>query len=258
MRPSPPFQPKQPAEEATSSAAPARSPRTTSGDPLLAAICHDLRAPLAAVSMGANFVLQTTPEGEAAGRSRRVLQAIVRSCKQMERIIRDFGDLSEIEGGSVVLRMGLHDAAQMLELAAESARADGAGRSVVIAVAPPPEPILMHCDRDRLLRAFHHVFHNAVRHSPDGATVAASVREDDGNVSFDIVDQGQGLSDETLAHLYDRTWHSKRAERVGAGLGLAIVRGFVDAHDGHIDVDTRVGGPTRFRLTLPKNLPTKH
>src|SRR6185369_9247371 len=90
-------------------------------DSLLASICHDLRAPLAAVTMGANFVLQTTPEGED-GRSRRVLQAILRSCKQMERIVRDFGDLSEIEGDAVYLRLGVHDPGEMLEIAAEAAR----------------------------------------------------------------------------------------------------------------------------------------
>src|SRR5262249_35110372 len=86
------------------SAAAAAVGREAARDPLLAAICHDLRAPLAAVTMGANFVLQTVPEEDpASGRSRRVLQAILRSCKQMERIVRDFGDLSEIEGHALAL-----------------------------------------------------------------------------------------------------------------------------------------------------------
>ena len=73
-------------------------------DQLLAAICHDLRAPLAAVTMGANFVLSTTPEETANTRSRRVLQAMLRSCRQMERLVRDFGDLSEIEANAEKIR----------------------------------------------------------------------------------------------------------------------------------------------------------
>jgi signal transduction histidine kinase len=227
-------------------------------DPLLAAICHDLRAPLAAVTMGANFVLQTTPEAEASGRSRRVLQAILRSCKQMERIVRDFGDLSEIEGDALVLRMGLHDARQMLEMSVEAARTEGEARSIQLALVLPAQPILIQCDRDRILRALHHVLHNAVRFAPDGSTVTAALHEQDGDVSFAITDRGPGITQETLAHLYDRTWHAKRAERVGAGLGLAIVRGFVEAHGGHVGVETAEGGPTTFSLILPKSVPTKH
>ncbi|MDF2693640.1 MAG: Osmosensitive channel histidine kinase KdpD [Labilithrix sp.] len=233
------------------SPAPPKKPRGR--DPLLAAICHDLRAPLAAVTMGANFVLQTTPEDEASGRSRRVLQAILRSCKQMERLVRDFGDLSEVEGDAVELRLGVHDAAQMLEIAAEGARPNGLARNVTIEVRRPDTPPLLRCDRERMLRALAHVLDNAVRFSPDGGTVAAEVEEHDGDVRFIVTDQGPGIPDETLANLYDRTWHARRAERVGSGLGLAIVRGFLRAHSGTVEVATKAGGPTSFMLVLPKD-----
>jgi len=242
-----------PAGQAPASVA-APGKRERGRDPLLAAICHDLRAPLAAVTMGANFVLQTTPEDEAGGRSRRVLQAILRSCKQMERLVRDFGDLSEIEGDAVELRVGVHDAGLMLEMAAEGARQNALARNVQITIAKPESPPLLRCDRDRILRALGHVIDNAVRFSPDGDTVALSVDEVDGNVRFRVTDHGPGLSDETLANLYDRMWHARRADRVGAGLGLAIVRGFLVAHGGTVNVDSKPG-ETTFTLMLPKDLP---
>lgn len=226
-------------------------PKRTSGrDPLLAAICHDLRAPLAAVTMGANFVLQTTPEDEASGRSRRVLQAILRSCKQMERLVRDFGDLSEIEGNAVVLRMGVHDAGEMLEIIAEGARPQGLVRNVEIHVSRPHEPVLVHCDRDRMIRALGHVIDNAIRFAPQGTPVKVAVHEAAGNAIFTFTDRGAGLSEETMKNLYDRTWHGKRADRVGAGLGLAIVRGFVTAHGGRVEVDSEPGSTT-FSLVVP-------
>jgi signal transduction histidine kinase len=223
-------------------------------DPLLAAICHDLRAPLAAVTMGANFVLQTTPETEESGRSRRVLQAVLRSCKQMERLVRDFGDLSEIESNAIELRTSVHDAGEMLERVAETARPAGLARNVVIDVSKPQNPVQLRCDHDRLIRALTHVLDNAVRLAPDGTTISASVDEVDGEVRFTIRDRGPGLSEETRAHLYDRTWHSKRADRAGAGLGLAIVRGIVLAHGGRVDVDSKPGDTT-FRLVVPKDGP---
>ena len=221
------------------------SPKKPRGrDPLLAAICHDLRAPLAAVTMGANFVLQTTPEDEASGRSRRVLQAILRSCKQMER-------LSEVEADAVELRLGVHDSGQMLETAAEGARPNALARNIEITVSRPEPGPPLHCDRERVLRALAHVLDNAVRFSPDGGVISLEEKERDGTIRFSVTDHGPGISEETLAHLYDRTWHAKRAERVGAGLGLAIVRGLVDAHGGQIEVDSKPGSTT-FTLVFPK------
>lgn len=227
----------------------------TGRDPLLAAICHDLRAPLAAVMMGANFVMSTIPEDEAAERSRRVLAAVLRSCKQMERLVRDFGDLSEIESGTVILRLAEHDAREIATMAAEAARTSGA-KARLITVAEGElrgQPILLRCDRDRVLRALAHVLDNAVRFAPEGSAVEIAVTERGGQIYFGVTDRGPGISPETLDHLYDRTWHAKRPDRTGSGLGLAIVRGILEAHRGRVEVDTRPGATT-FCLVMPKEL----
>lgn len=221
------------------------------GGALLSAICHDLRAPLAAITMGANFVLSTTPDTEATARSRRVLQAMLRSCKQMERLVRDFGDLSEIEANAVTLRIGVHDFGEMVEIAAEAARSNASSRGVDIVVTRPSDPMLVRCDRERILRALDHVIDNATRFAPQGSSVELAVREVDDQAWFSITDHGAGLSADTLAHLYDRKWHVKRAGRSGAGLGLAIVRGTVEAHGGRIEVDSKPGSTT-FTLLFPK------
>lgn len=223
-----------------------------SKDPLLAAICHDLRAPIAAVTMGANYVLQTTPENEASGRSRRVLQAILRSCKQMERIVRDFGDLSEIESKALELRLGVQEAGELAAIAAESVQESALAKSVDIHVTPPESPLVVRCDRERLLRALEHLLDNAIRFAPPSTTVSIAVHNEGPDVRFSVTDRGPGLDAETQANLYDRTWHAKRAERVGAGLGLAIVRGFMEAHHGRVDIAME---PTTFSLILPKELP---
>lgn len=229
--------------------------RQAGRDPLLAAICHDLRAPIAAVMMGATFVLQTTPEGEAGERSRRVLEAMLRSCRQMERLVRDFGDLSEIEGGAVELRLGVHDAAEVLEIAAEAARPGALARNVRIDVSRPEQAVLVRCDRDRVLRALAHVLDNASRFAPDGSTVIARVGEEGDRAVFAVSDAGPGLSEETMAHLYERTWHARRTSRAGAGLGLAIVRGLVLAHGGRVDVESEPGAGATFSLVIPRSDP---
>ena len=224
-------------------------------DPLLAAICHDLRAPLAAVTMGANFVLQTTRRDDENARSVKILEAMLRSCGQMERLIRNFADLSEIEGNSLVLRLGVYDAREMLELVAEAHRQSAVARSVTLDVVKPDEPVTLHGDRDRLLRAIGHVVENAVKHAPAGSTVTLAVAFRDEVVSFTVVDRGEGLSPQVRKNLYDRRWHAKRANRVGAGFGLAITRGFLAAHQGKLSAVSRPDEATTFTLSVPKDGP---
>jgi signal transduction histidine kinase len=224
-------------------------------DPLLSAICHDLRAPLAAVTMGANFVLQTTQRDDANARSVKILEAMLRSCSQMERLIRNFADLSEIEANTLELRLGLHDAGEMAEIAAENMRESARARSVTIDVQKPAQPITMTCDRDRLLRAIGHVVENAVKTAPVGSTVTLSVTLDGSDVCFAVVDRGPGLTREVRKNLYDRHWHAKRANRVGAGFGLAIARGFLAAHGGRLSVESRPDVETTFTLCAPKDGP---
>ena len=226
-------------------------------DPLLSAICHDLRAPLAAVTMGANFVLQTTQRDDANSRSVKILEAMLRSCTQMERLIRNFADLSEIEGNAVSLRLGLHDAGEMAELAAAAMNDAARARSLNFEIVKPKPPITMRCDRERLLRAIGHIVENAVKVAPDGSTITLAVVLEGDMVSFSVMDRGPGLSPQVKKNLYDRHWHAKRASRVGAGFGLAIARGFVAAHEGSLGVDSRPDDQTTFTLAVPKDGPVE-
>jgi signal transduction histidine kinase len=170
----------------------------------------------------------------------------------MERIVRDFGDLSEIEADSVELRLGVHDAGEMLEIAASAERGAASARGITLEVTRPAEPLPVRWDRDRILRALAHVIDNAIRFAPDGSTVSLAVSSaKNDQICFRVTDHGLGLSAETKEHLYDRQWLAKRAERVGAGLGLAIVRGFLTAHDGQVDLDSH-DGETTATLLLPR------
>jgi len=230
-------------------------PRRATRDPLLAAICHDLRAPLAAVTMGANFVLQTTERDDAHARSVKILEAMLRSCTQMERLIRNFADLSEIDGETLTLRLGTHDAGEMAELAATAMTDAARARSVVLELRKPDPPITMTCDRERILRALGHVVENAVKAAPEGSTVTLSVTLDAEDVCFAVTDRGAGLSPQLRKNLYDPHWHAKRDNRAGAGFGLAIARGFLAAHGGRIAVESRPGSETTFTLSAPRNGP---
>jgi signal transduction histidine kinase len=205
--------------------------------------------------MGANFVLQTTQREDADARSVKILQAMLRSCTQMERLIRNFADLSEIESDAVSLRLGTHDAGEMAELAASATAEAALARSIVLDVKRAAPRVTMTCDRERILRALGHVLENAIQAAPEGSTVTIAVASNGEDACFAVTDRGEGLSPQVRRNLYDRSWHAKRANRAGAGFGLAIVRGFLAAHGGRLSVDSRPGGETTFSLSTPRSGP---
>ncbi|MDB4942626.1 MAG: Osmosensitive channel histidine kinase KdpD [Labilithrix sp.] len=233
-----------------------RKPKKPKGkDPLLSAICHDLRAPLAAVTMGANYVLQSTQRLDENARSVKILEAMLRSCTQMERLIRNFADLSEIEGDAVTLRLGLQDAGELLHVVSEQFGDAARARQVALEVLAPAPAVALRCDRERLVRAIGQLVDNAVKLSPAGSAVTLSAADRETSVAISITDRGPGLTPQVRRNLFDRQFHAKRANRVGAGFGLAVARGFATAHGGKLVIDARPEEPTTFTLLLPKDGP---
>jgi signal transduction histidine kinase len=106
-------------------------------------------------------------------------------------------------------------------------------------------------DLDRLLQVFENLVGNAVKFTEPGGriTVGAARRGDD--VLFWVADTGAGIAAEDLPHLFDRFWQARKATRRGAGLGLPIVKGIVEAHGGRIWVESTLGRGSTFFFTIP-------
>lgn len=188
--------------------------------PLLSQICHDLRAPLAAVTMGAGFVQKTTVDD---ARTQRVVEAMLRSCAQMERLIRSFADLSEIEAGAVRLDLVPHEASALVDTVLDAVTTD---KAIELESSLPEEKLVLHCDPQRLERAIGHLLKNAVEHAPNPSTVSLDVMKHDTHVTFTVRDRGPGPGNPDV--LFDREKQTK------PGYGLAIARGFARAHGGDL------------------------
>jgi signal transduction histidine kinase len=102
------------------------------------------------------------------------------------------------------------------------------------------------------VQALGNLLDNALEHSSEGArvTVRAAAGEASGEVEMSVADEGPGIREEDLPHLFDRFWQGGRATR-GTGLGLAIVKGIAEAHGGRVAVASRPGQGSTFRILLP-------
>jgi signal transduction histidine kinase len=92
---------------------------------------------------------------------------------------------------------------------------------------------------------------NSLKFTPRGGTITVSAEPHRDGVLFTVADTGPGIPREHLLHIFTPYWQAKRAERLGAGLGLPIARGIVEAHGGQIWAESEPGKGTRFHFTLP-------
>ena len=107
----------------------------------------------------------------------------------------------------------------------------------------------MSADRDRVLQVLGNLIGNALKHAR-GAPIDISLERNDNEAIIAVRDTGPGIADAELPHVFDRYWHG-RTKKGGAGLGLAIAKGIVDAHGGRLAVASKQGEGTEFSFTLP-------
>jgi len=118
-----------------------------------------------------------------------------------------------------------------------------------VELAPDLPPVLV--DRDRVVQVLDNLLANAVKFTRAGDHVTVRAEAHEAGVLVSVEDSGPGLPEAALDHVFDRFWQAERRDNRGLGLGLAIVRGLVEAHGGRVWVENRAGGGAAFRFTLP-------
>jgi signal transduction histidine kinase len=216
-------------------------------DDLLANVSHDLRSPLNAIVLACD-ALEAAP-GEVE--RRRYIAAVRRGGQRAERLLRDLLDVSRIESGALRLERRPLSARALLEQtrADHELLAGEVGSTIALEVDTDPGQVF--ADRDRVLQVLANLVGNSIKHAP-GTAIALGARPDGDAVELVIQDHGPGIKPESLPHVFDRFWQGRARRRGGAGLGLAIARGIVEAHGGAIAVASELGKGTRFTVRLPR------
>jgi signal transduction histidine kinase len=213
-------------------------------DDILAVVSHDLRGPLHAITLAVEALRDEIPEA-----AHRYLGAIERSSARAERLISDLLEATAIENGALQLTRGTIDAGALLRQAAADHELLVKESGGVIIAQTPEEQTLVAADRDRVMQVLSNLIGNALKHAR-GTPIQLTLRRNGKDATFAVRDGGPGISDSELPHIFDRYW-SGRTKRGGAGLGLAIAKGIVDAHGGRIAVASQHGQGTEFSFTLP-------
>ena len=219
-------------------------------DEVLGFVAHDLRNPLSAILMQASLLERPAPDPER--RDQKAKELIVRSAKRMNRLIQDLLDVATIEAGRFKVEPSRLSASDLVREAVEAHAMLAASSNVELRLKVSDDVPAIWGDRNRLLQVFENLIGNAIKFTPAGGriTVAAASRRTD--VLFSVADTGAGIGQESLAHIFDPFWQAAtRERRLGAGLGLPITRGVVEAHGGALWVDSHLGQGSTFFFTIP-------
>jgi PAS domain S-box-containing protein len=218
-------------------------------DEVLGIVAHDLRDPLSMILMEARLLRTNRLQSDAAGREPAEL--IQRAASRMNRLIADLLDVTRIEKGQFSIQPSRVLVAQLIADAVEVHRSGAALASIGLQRAESQESLEVWADSDRLLQVFDNLIGNAIKFTaPDGTITIGALAEGD-DVRFWVTDTGSGMTAEEAVHVFDRFWQARTARRAGAGLGLSIVKGIVEAHGGRVWVETASGRGTTVFFTIP-------
>jgi signal transduction histidine kinase len=217
-------------------------------------VAHDLRTPLTRFRGIAELALRGPENIE------RFREALEEGLEESEGILSQLDavmDLSEAETGTLKLDLAFVDLSGIVKDLVEMYSFVAEDRGITVAFSGP-ETVEARIDAARFRRAAGNLLDNAVKYSPDNKRVAVELAplpgtaEVPGGVRLTVRDEGPGILDEDLPHIWDRLYRGKEArKKPGLGLGLSIVKAVAEAHGGRAEVRTEPGRGTVFSIILP-------
>ena len=214
----------------------------------LSMVSHELRTPLAAIK-GSTAAVLGSSRGFVPAEMLQFFHIIDEQADRLTDLIGDLLDVGRIEAGTLSVSPEPSEVGALVDQARSTFRAGGGTNAVLIDLAPGLPRVM--ADRGRILQVLNNLIINAARHATESSPIRVAALRDGMCVAISVSDGGRGIAPERLPHLF-RKYASDGGRGVGAGLGLAICRGLVEAHGGRIHAESGgIGQGARFTFTIP-------
>jgi len=212
---------------------------------------HELRTPIAVIRGEADVALS---QERSAAAYRETLAVILDESRRLSRLVDDLLNLARADAGHLQLQARDFYLGDLLQECCRSAQALAQARGVAVQCRAP-EDVQFRGDEELLHRLVMNLLDNAIRHTPRGGCVAASLEALDSEIRLRVSDTGSGIALEALPHIFDRFYRGDRArsrQDGGFGLGLAIVKWIAESHQGAVAVQSAPGQGSIFTVTMPR------
>lgn len=225
---------------------------------LVATVAHEFRTPLTSLRMAIHLCTEQAV-GPLTEKQADLLFAARDDCERLQAIVDDLLNLSRLEAGRIELQKRRVDASSLVDLAVDVHRDAAQSRQIAVRSEVYPGLPEVFADPDRLQLVFANLLTNAIRYSPGGGEIVVralpstseSTAAQKELVRFEVTDQGPGIPALHQTELFQKFSRIPGSPAGGAGLGLFIARGIVQAHDGHIGLVSESGKGATFWFTIP-------
>ena len=215
---------------------------------LLATISHELRTPLTSIKGFVTTLLADDVEWDPVSQ-RDFLETIDQETDKLTELVEQLLDLSRLEAGTLRVTPGRHNVRDIVATAMPQLEVLAANHQLHLRV--PDGLPSVSADRRRIAQVLTNLVSNAAKYSPRGTNIVVAFARQDNHVRVDVSDEGPGIKAEERSQIFVPFRQGSRAASSGAGLGLAISRGIVQAHEGKLWIEDRDGPGTTLSFTLP-------
>lgn len=213
-------------------------------------ISHELRTPLTLIADPVEMLLE---DSGIKGKSRELLKMVKRNAVALQQLVSSILDFRKIQNGKMELTLYRFDLVKALKmwvgdflLTAERKQiklhldiTDSVGSQEVVA------------DKEKIARVVFNLLSNALKYTPAGGDIFVSLKDEDGKFRLDVRDTGKGISQEEAGKIFERFFQAKGAAS-GTGIGLALVKSFVELHHGEARVESELGKGSDFFVVIPR------
>ncbi|MFZ5450000.1 MAG: ATP-binding protein [Thermodesulfobacteriota bacterium] len=216
-------------------------------------VSHELRSPLAAIKQQHAVILDGLA-GELTEKQRELLSRAHAKIQGLLDLINDLLDVAKMEAGYGQMEQAPLDLGPILAEILELLREKAANQRISLQLEIPESLPPVQADRRSMEEVFTNLVSNAINYSPDGGEVKVSAISHGDYLELLVQDQGIGIEAEEIPKIFDKFYRVKSPKTrqvIGTGLGLALVKGLIEAHRGSVDVESTLGVGTTFRVKLP-------
>ena len=219
-------------------------------------VSHELRTPLTLIAGPADQLLE---DPSVRGEHRSMVQMIQRNTRILIQLVGEILDFRKVQNNKATLRLNQFAIDKELATWAEDFRAAAARRKITIVVAASgladastanTDGSMIIADRDKIEHVYFNLMSNALKYTPEGGSITTTVEHSDHHFTITVSDTGKGIDQKELPHLFER-FYQAQGSIGGTGIGLSLVKAYVDMHHGTIEAQSEPGKGTSFIVTLP-------
>lgn len=216
-------------------------------------VSHELRTPLTLIAGPTDQLLE---DDTVQGAHRMMLEMVRRNTRILIQLVGEILDFRKVQNNKAHLHLNRFALQRELATWANDFRAVAARRKITIDVdaSEVRQDAVIIADRDKLEHIYFNLMSNALKYTPKGGRITTALSYDGKQYVLSVSDTGKGIEEEALPHLFDRFFQARGAVG-GTGIGLSLVKAYVDLHHGDIRVESNEGEGTRFFISLPAAQP---